>query len=508
VVRANLPAFLLRQRWYPAKDAGIPTVAARMIEPLAVAGIPAAASVWRVEPPGRAAVQLFVALALVPEDQVADQGQVIARLPAPTTSDGIPQVLVEGFSLDSFVRAWVALLVSDAPPAAGSRLRTGRSRQLAQAGLQPDGQWQIRRSQAEQSNTSIRVGDGAIMKAIRKLEEGAHPELEVGRFLTGEAQFAATPAMLAWAELEVPAGHGGSAACTLCVMQSFVPNQGDAWDWMLGKLAHVAAGDEASLAEASTWLETLGERTAQMHRAFGIATRDPAFAPEPVSDDDLQGWVGAVHAMARRALDGLAEGEARLEPPARALVQALQADRGRLPARLDELLQAMPRDFAKTRHHGDYHLGQVLVAGDDAVIVDFEGEPMRPLAERRAKHAALRDVAGLLRSVSYAAAAAARALPQDMPGAQREQAARRLEAWEREASQRFLGAYLEAAQGAAGCPPEPADALRLIHFFMLEKALYEVTYELANRPSWVDIPLRGIQRLLVDAGDATVEQRS
>jgi len=497
---AALPGFLMRQRWYPAKDAGTPVVSVRVVEAVDVAGMPAAASVWRVQPPGRPPMHLFVALALVGEES-ADPAQVIARLPA-GKSGSAPQALVEAFSVDAFTRAWVELLLRESSPHEGSRLRSGRTRQLGKAGLQPGGDWPIRRSRAEQSNTSIRIGDGAIMKVIRKLEEGTHPELEVGRFLTGEAGFAATPAMLAWADLELGDDDGGRGSFTLCVMQSFVPNDGDAWDWVLGKLAGAADGDDGPLAESIEWLARLGERTAQMHRAFAIASKDPAFAPEPVREEDLQAWTAAAHDMAKRALDGLAAGAQSLEAPARALLESLQAERGRLTERLDDLLRAPAWSFSKTCHHGDYHLGQVLVADGDAVIVDFEGEPMRPLAERRAKHAAPRDAAGLLRSVSYAAAAATRALPDDLPGDRRADAVRRLERWEAEASRRFLDAYLQSVQGAAGCPADRASTLRLIRFFMLEKALYEVAYELANRPSWVDIPLRGVLQLLRDDAHA------
>jgi trehalose synthase-fused probable maltokinase len=504
VVQATLPQFLMRQRWFPAKDAGHPAVSPRAVEPVAVPDVPAAASVWRVEPPGREPLHLFVALAVVPAG-TADAAQVIARLPA-AAAGGEPQVVVEGFSFDAFTRAWVDLMLQDPPAETRSRLRSGRTRETGTIGLQPGGGWAIRRSRAEQSNTSIRVGDGAIMKVIRKLEEGPHPELEVGRFLTGEGGFAATPAMLAWADLDLPGDGGGDVSLTLCVMQSFVPNQGDAWDWVLSRLA--AAGDndgndrDGALAQATEWLARLGERTAQMHRAFATASTDPDFAPEPVRDKDLQAWTAAAHAMATRALDGLAAGQERLEPPARALHELLQQQRALLSERLDDLLSASGWRFSKTRHHGDYHLGQVLVADGDAVIVDFEGEPMRPLAERRAKHAAPRDAAGLLRSLSYAAAAAIRGLPDDLPAGRRDQARRRLEHWERDASRRFLDAYLKAAQGMPGCPPDRDGTLRLIRFFMLEKALYEIAYELSNRPSWVDIPLRGVLQLVQGDGAA------
>ena len=179
----------------------------------------------------------------------------------------------------------------------------------------------------------------------------------------------------------------------------------------------------------------------------------------------------------------------------RDLARTVLARRDEANACLHEFL-GMRASFEKTRHHGDYHLGQVLVTGGDAVIIDFEGEPLRPLAERRAKNAALRDVAGMLRSFSYAAAAAHRALPQDLPAAERHAVQQNLRRWEEEASEVFLDAYFAAARGGSFFPGSRTDADRLVRFFMLEKALYEVAYELANRPDWVAIPLRGVLSLL------------
>lgn len=470
-----MPDFLLRQRWYPAKDAGRPEVTAAAVLPFAVPGLPAAAAIWQVVPPGRDPMRLFVPFALVPAVDAAEP-QVIAALQA---TEGAERRLVEAFSVDAFVRTWIeAMLRPDAPPAtAGAgRLRTGGAERLAAAGLAPGDGFAIRRGSAEQSNTSIRIGEGAILKVIRKLEEGTHPELEVGRFLTGEAGFTATPAMLGWTELE---RAGGAGTTTLSVLQAFIPNEGDGWSWVLERLARPEGG-AATLA----WLRRLGQRTAEMHSAFATDTRDPAFRAEPVAPRDREAWIAAAEAMARRALDGLAAARDRLEPEARPLAEALLARRDLLDQWLRAGLSGAP-GFAKVRHHGDYHLGQVLVAEGDAVIVDFEGEPLRPLAERRAKHAALRDVAGMLRSLAYAAAQAGRSHPEAHAAA-----------WEAEASRAYLDAYLEAGGDGAFLPAGRAGAEKVLRFFMLEKALYEVAYELANRPDWVAIPLRGVLALL------------
>jgi malto-oligosyltrehalose trehalohydrolase/4-alpha-glucanotransferase len=490
-----LPDFLLRQRWYPAKDAGRPAVALSVLLPLRVSGVPAAAAVWQVTPPGHEPLLLFVPLALVPAE-VADAAQVIATLPTDASRGGQELRLAEAFSVDPFVRAWVGKIVrGDSEVCGPAQLHTGRTEQLAQAGLNAAESWPIHRSNAEQSNTSIRIGESAMLKVIRKLEGGIHPELEIGRFISKAAGFSATPPLLGWVELD---GVMGAGTVTLSILQAFVANEGDGWSWVLERLSGVTAsgGDnDKALDEVTAWVGRLGQRTAQMHTAFGADTNDPAFRPEPVEAEDLRCWLTAAQAIAERALDDLAAGGALLGPQAREFADNLLARRGALTERLREMLPDAPA-FLKTRHHGDFHLGQVLVTGGDAVIIDFEGEPLRPLAERRAKHAALRDVAGMLRSLAYVAAAPLRALPLNSTPAEQQAVRRRLSAWEAKASRAFLDGYFEAARGSVFCTEPRSDAERMIRFFMLEKALYEVAYEFANRPDWVSIPLSGAVALL------------
>lgn len=396
---AALPDYLLHQRWYPAKGAGRPAVRLAALAPLPGAGIHAIAAIRQVTPPGEPPFRLFVplALALATNDHAAE---FIAAVPAGQSGSDI--AIVEATSEDAFVRAWIGLLLEGE---AAARFRAGQTKNMATAELS-GAHWSIRRGSAEQSNTSIRVGERAILKIIRKVEEGIHPELEIGLFLAEEGDFTATPRLLGWLEL---AEEGAGDTCTLSILRAFAPNQGDGWSWMLERLREGAEGRDLALDEIDAWLQRLALRTAEMHKAFARECADPAFAPQPVTVEDVERWGEAVQTMARRALDALVANRGQLAPATQKIADSLIAQRERIGAPIERLLP-QPGSFVRTRHHGDFHLGQVLVTGDDAVIIDFEGEPMRPLAERRATHAPLRDVAGLLRSLSYAAATAARDL--------------------------------------------------------------------------------------------------
>ncbi|HEX7044811.1 MAG TPA: phosphotransferase, partial [Burkholderiales bacterium] len=268
-------------------------------------------------------------------------------------------------------------------------------------------------------------------------------------------------------------------------------NQGDGWTVAVNALERVARGEtRPAQARLIALAAQLGARTAELHRALGAASADPAFAPEPITASDRRRWRDAVDAQARCALAGVREAQARLDYGAAVLGRRLRA----LAAEIDDRVAALagaPLEAVRTRVHGDYHLGQVLVGGADVYIIDFEGEPMRPLAERRAKQCVLRDIAGMLRSFSYAAAAALRG----GAGGGSEKVAARLDAAASAMSQAFLQIYADAMHGCPSFPPAP-QARRVLELFLLEKALYEINYELANRPDWVAIPLAGVLTLL------------
>ena len=378
---------------------------------------------------------------------------------------------------------------------------------------------------AEQSNTSVLYGDRAMLKWFRRVEPGPNPDVEIGRFLTERAVFPHTPAVAASLEYRPLRGE----PMALGVLQQFVPNEGDAWTYTLDVLAHycehaLAAGapdaaletDEPVLALAARPLpdavyaeigeyghraELLGQRTGELHRALASDLADPAFAPEPMTPHDQRSLYQSGRARAQQALLTLRTQLRALPDDAQGPAEQLLGAESELLGRFRAVLG--PRlSGTRIRCHGDYHLGQVLYTGKDFVIIDFEGEPARTLSERRIKRSALRDVAGMLRSFHYAAHAALR--DQAARGVVSQPDARapleaRLTIWRRWVCAAFLRGYLAAAGDAAFLPRTREEIQVLLDVHLLEKAIYELRYELNNRPDWVRIPLLGILELLSGA---------
>jgi maltose alpha-D-glucosyltransferase/alpha-amylase len=309
-----------------------------------------------------------------------------------------------------------------------------------------------RRLRVEQSNTSVVLGDRLILKLFRLLEAGLNPDLEVGTFLT-EVGFADTPPMAGGMTWHSDAGELAAAA----MLQALVPTRGDAWTAMLEHLAHDPAAATEQAAE-------IGRLTASLHRALASRPEEPDFPVRPASVEEAAAWRGSAE---------------------RQLAQAVTAVSGEAHDRLVALAPAITARFADTfgsasgsatvsRIHGDYHLGQILARTDGGFsVIDFEGEPARPLAERRAPSSPLRDVAGLLRSLDYAARTAERDAGLDADG------------WLPEARAAFLEAYGGIGAGQRG----------LLDAFELEKACYEVRYEANNRPDWRWLPLAAVERI-------------
>jgi maltose alpha-D-glucosyltransferase / alpha-amylase len=372
---------------------------------------------------------------------------------------------------------------------------------------------------AEQSNSSVVYEKRLVLKIFRRLEEGVNPDLEIGSFLTGRTSFRNVPPLAGTLEYL----GGGENRTALGMMQGYVANQGDAWQFTLKALAEYYARASQSgglLSEArhppllklcdqalpdeakqriGPYLDAaslLGQRTAELHLALASDPEDPDFAPQLFSEIELKAFadsaVGLLTAnfdLLRRFRDGMpdhsrqdADGVLKLEEIAR---------------RRFQLLTGRNISATVTRIHGDYHLGQVLFTGSDFVIIDFEGEPARPLEERRKKRSPLQDVAGMLRSFHYAAYA---------PLLQGENGQEQLQVlgdyaqyWQKWVSATFLKTYLEVSGNSNFIPQGREELALLLDVYLLDKAVYELGYELNNRPSWVRIPLDGISQLLQSA---------
>jgi maltokinase len=314
---------------------------------------------------------------------------------------------------------------------------------------------------AEQSNTSIVFDDKLVLKAFRRVEAGDNPELEMLRFLS-ERDFPHVAELGGWYQYE-----GELMDATFGVVQRFVPNARDGWELALDEL-----GDDPE--RFVTRLRDLGAVIGRMHTVLASDPTDPAFAPEDPSDESL--------ALLTATIDEEIE-SLFLELPEIDAVAPIAGHAAEVRDRL-QLLSHVGARGKLIRTHGDLHLGQTMLGDEGWVVLDFEGEPARPLLERRRKRSPLRDVAGMLRSFAYAASASAMQRGNPAPTG-----------WEERAREAFLGGYLEATDPVLLPPGEPPTRT-MLSIFELEKAVYELRYELNNRPDWVGIPVAGIARLL------------
>jgi maltose alpha-D-glucosyltransferase/alpha-amylase len=489
--REALRDYLPAQRWFADKDAALRDV--RLVDAAALDAEPRESGGTRGqahdERPYLAIFELpererhyFIPLTLAQSAPANGDGDAPAPLVRLSDSpDG--GAVYEGLATDSLALGILADVRAERrrPAARGGTFAAHATAALHDETL--DEPPRVRRMNVEQSNTSVVIDERIVLKGYRKTHAGPQPELEIARFLDAVG-YRNTPALLGFVEYEHPA----SAPMAVCIMQRFVKARGDGWSVTLDDLRR-ASGSQATQIERA---RRLGVRTAELHRAFATpGGGGGAFEPEPTTQADLDAWVAQARETATRALGTLAAELDRVPG-------ALRADAAALLARRDEILAriaAPPLDpgVTKTRYHGDYHLGQVLVVGDDFSIVDFEGEPGRAPEVRRRKSSPLRDVAGMLRSFNYAALAGVLAAAED--AGERADGAL-AHAWERDAAAAFLAGYRETIAGCSSYPADPAHAAALLDLFALEKAFYEMSYELANRPAWLRIPMEGIRAIL------------
>lgn len=368
----------------------------------------------------------------------------------------------------------------------------------------------------EQSNTSVRYGNVLVLKLMRKLEEGTNPELEIGRFLTEETAITHVPLLAGYIQYT----QSQHAPTTVAVLQAFVENQGDAWeftlDWLtkwfqsgildreapelpdssLMALAASPIPDDvrAAVGDYIDKAYLLGQRTAELHVALASGT-DERFRPVDFSMDYQRELHTSIDQMSDRIFQLLRE---RLHSLPDAVVQHGQSilDQEAEIREVFNVLDSYDIPGKRIRGHGDYHLGQVLYTGDDFVIVDFEGEPARPLPERYVKHSPLRDVAGMLRSFHYAAYGVLPGfgLQTPIPPHQLPRAEPWARYWRLWTSVAFLRGYLDHVEIAHITPPERADFDLLLRNLVMEKAVYELGYEINNRPGWLKVPAQAIMR--------------
>jgi maltose alpha-D-glucosyltransferase / alpha-amylase len=381
---------------------------------------------------------------------------------------------------------------------------------------------------AEQSNTSVIYGSRLYLKLYRRLEEGINPDMEVVRFLSEKKGFPNIPPFAGAIEYRRP----GSETMVIGLLQGCVANQGDAWRYTLDELNRyiervLARNEELPVIPDPTtsplamayqeipllfqeliggiyfeMAALLGKRTAELHLALSSEREDPDFAPEPFTALHQRSMFQSMQSQARRVLQLLRKKIKQLPAPSLKLAEEILQSEDEIMERLKAVLLEH-RTGIRMRIHGDYHLGQVLYTGDDFIIIDFEGEPARPLTERRLKRSPLRDIAGMLRSLHYAAYTGLQQhlslRPED-----REKLEHWIELWQRYLGGAFLRSYLERSQDAPFLPQEVEEIDTLLNAFLLHKAIYELGYELNSRPEWVLMPLKGIRAILDIKGKASL----
>ena len=344
----------------------------------------------------------------------------------------------------------------------------------------------------EQSNTSVILRADVFLKLFRKVEPGINPDAEVVSFLSGQTSFAATPELIGTIELV----EEESSRC-LALLTERIDSHGDAWTITLHELSgywsRVANSDQREspdlLGTFPSDVERLGRITAELHAALASGVSDPAFTPEPFTQTQLDELIATVSGELSSTCQLLVDAEVTSINPA-ALAEAGQNELARLSQ-----LKLTGAEVQQIRCHGDYHLGQVLWTGSDWVIIDFEGEPDRPLSERREKWCALKDVAGMIRSFHYASCAASVGLI-DAPADSIRGPERWQNFWYESCRASFLHGYFVAGQTQEFIPNGELLRQQLLDLFLLEKVLYELRYEIQNRPDWIPIPLLGLADVL------------
>jgi len=477
-----LPGFLENQRWFAQKgEAAVSPLARASLLDYAIWNVGALS--WLLAFIEVKGTLYFLPLSLAWEDDEEQVKALSLATVARVRQQANVGVLADAIADVSFCRHVIkAIGEGRSLPASGGTLKFTATSAFAQIVRDELATLHAGRLHAQSTNTSITLGDRLFLKFYRRVRPGVNPELEIGRFLTETVGFKHCVPLAGSVEYTA----AGAEPAALALLQAYVPNQGDGWSYTLAYLERTLAGPRTPTEKEKTesphgayfaLMQTLGARTAELHRALATRTGNPAFDPEPLTAQDIVEWKKRVREEAIATVSRLEK-----KPDLQRILDAVDA------------CPAPKAPACKIRHHGDYHLGQVLLANNDFLIIDFEGEPARPLAESRRRRSPLRDLAGMLRSFSYARGSVLANVPAEPP-AERERLGPALAAWEAGARRAFLAAYGEAMAGSSVFA-SLEDVRGLARLAEIEKVLYELRYEMDNRPAWVHIPLQGLASLM------------
>jgi maltose alpha-D-glucosyltransferase / alpha-amylase len=487
-----LPQYIAKRRWFGLKDQVIKN--ARIMNVAKIGDEPHEILLSEIEVKTTGATtRWLLPLGILWEDE--SSAALPTRLALARVRRGRKTgLLTDAFALPDFAYHVVAALAGGKEVRSGDGIIQFRPTETGRVKLANVPETDVHWLAAEQSNSSLTIGDTTMLKIFRRLSPGQHPETEMNRYLTAQG-FIHAPSLVGDVVRVAPDG----TPTTLAIALEFVRNEGDAWAWMLDHLnraldAHspAAAAENSGadlFADCDAVIAAIGRRLGEMHAILARETSEAAFAPEVANTSDAANWAKNTEDRIQKAFGAIAQLQTWERDKDRERAQKLLSQRASIAAAVRNLASSAA-GTVKTRIHGDFHLGQVLVASGDAFIIDFEGEPAASIAERRAKTSPLRDVAGLLRSIDYAAATmmdrnAVGAVPMDET--QRDEL---ISQFRSRGSTAFLSAYWKSA-GAQNGPAERA----LLGLFLIEKAAYEVDYEAANRPTWMGVPIAGLARL-------------
>ncbi|MCQ4270302.1 maltose alpha-D-glucosyltransferase [Pseudomonas kuykendallii] len=499
----SLPAYLPKRRWFPGKDSVIRNVRIAYATRLNDGPRPMLLSEIEVET-DTATSRFQLPLGFLPEEEFG------AALPQQLALARVRRgrqvgLLTDAFTLESFVRSVLQALRSEQQVSSeAGEIRFVPTAQLA--AIEEPADSSVRYLSAEQSNSSVVIGDSMVLKLLRRVSAGVHPELEMGLYLTA-GEFPNIAAVLG----EVQRIDANGEGHVLMILQRYMANQGDAWEWTQNSLERairdeIAGGlsghenQYSTLAELQDFSRLLGQRLGEMHTVLAAPTDNADFKAEATSKKDGAALAKSIRQQLEHAFS-LLEGRSTVDVETGEAIAALLKQRKRLLGAVDTLAKRAVGGL-RIRVHGDLHLGQVLVVKGDAYFIDFEGEPARSLAERRAKHSPYKDVSGILRSFDYAAAMAIRSTHTADVSAEADAARRKIaETYRQTAGLVFLEAYRAAAADLPHAWSEEGGDEAALVLFSLEKAAYEIAYEAENRPAWLSVPVQGLLDLAQQLSD-------